>query len=213
MRKVISFSLMCSAFLTHCKDETNAKYFSGTIEYVYTYSSDSLDQDSISAVRPAKGFFRYDTANYQSQFIGADTVTYYYSGSLNKGISEKGSTGVLECEEYGTITDSVLSTKLYDSGEQVLGYRCKILELQKTRSVVRYYFSKEMIMGPSTYRHHRAYNWDIYGEKAEGGLVLKLEHRFKNFIMYGIATVVKRENNEFKALEIQEQAFAVACKN
>ncbi len=62
--------------MTGCKNPGN-KYFFGTIEYVYTYSSDSLNVDSLTASRPAKGFFRYDTTDYQSTFIGSDTVNYF----------------------------------------------------------------------------------------------------------------------------------------
>lgn len=196
--------------LTGCKTSGN-KYFTGTIEYAYSYSSDSLKIDSLTAARPKKGFFRYDDKDYQSEFTGADTNTYYYSGTLNKCVSESGFQKNYECEDYGVSTDSVLSFKLYDTGEKILGYGCKILEMQKTSSWVKYYISKEIKMSPATYSLHRSYNWDFYGEKSQGGVVLKLEHRFKSFTMSGIATSLKKHDADFKALEIDEHKFTEIC--
>jgi hypothetical protein len=205
------FYLIPFAAFIGCSEGAKEKYFSGTIEYAYSYSSDSLDVDSLTKARPAKGFFRYDATDYQNRFTGTDTVTYYYSGGLNNCVSETGVLKNYECEDYGTATDSVLSWKLYDTDERVLDYSCRILELQKTRSRVKYYVSKEIKMAPATYLRHRSYNWDIYGEKAEGGLVLKLEHRFKNFTMHGAATVLNTSDSKFRALEIDTKAMAELC--
>ena len=204
------FFLSALLHISGCKSSAN-KYFTGTIEYAYSYSSDSLKVDSLTAARPKKGFFRYDENDYQSRFIGAGTNTYYYSGALNKCVSESGVQKNYMCEDYGATTDSVLTFKLYDTGEKVLGYSCKILEIQKTSSWVKYYVSKEIKMSPVTYRKQRAYNWDFYGEKAEGGVVLKLEHRFKTFTMSGIATGLKEYDTDFKALQMDENKFAEIC--
>jgi hypothetical protein len=187
------------------------KFFSGTIEYAYTYISDSLNMDSLSASRPAKSSFRYDTNNYQSQFINKDTVSYYYSGELNKCISETNSQQNYECEDYGAFTDSILSWKLYDTEEKILGYSCNILEMQKVNSWVKYYVSKELTTAPATYRKHKSYNWDIYGEKTEGGLILKSEHRFKKFTMTGIAIEVKNHDGNFKAFDMDKKKMAEIC--
>lgn len=194
-----------------CKNY-DSKYFAGTVEYAYSYSSDSLNTDSLTAARPAKGTFRYDENNYQSKFTGNDTFTYFYSGSLNKCISETGLQQNYECEDYGLATDPVVSVKLYDTDEKVLGFPCRIIEIQKTRSFVKYYVSRNHIMAPATYQKHRSYNWDLYGEKTGGGLVLKSEHRFKIFTMKGIATALEVHNNNFSALEIDEKLFTRHCK-
>jgi hypothetical protein len=207
IQKIIPSALL---LIAGCKDPGDL-YFTGTIEYAYSYTSDSLNVDSLSAARPAKGFFRYDENYYQSRFIGADTNTYYYSGASNKCVSASGVLTNYACEDYGASTDSVLSFKLYDTEEKILGYNCIILEMQKTRSWVKYYVSKEIKMSPVTYRLHRAYNWDFYGEKAGGGMVLKLEHSFKSFTMSGIAIGLKEHDADFKALEIDEIKFAEIC--
>jgi hypothetical protein len=188
------------------------KYFNGTIEYAYSYSSDLLNIDSLSKARPAKGIFRYDKNNYQSQFINADTITYYYSGSMNKCIAEAGSIKKYECEDYSLMTDSVLAVKEYATEEKVMGHSCRILELQKKNSWVKYYYTTDIKMAPATYEKHKAYNWDVYGKKANGGLILKGEHRFKAFSMMGIATEIKEGHQKFKALEINESLFKRICK-
>ena len=79
--------LFLYTLLNGCIDTTSENYFTGTIEYAYSYSSDSLNTDSLIRIRPAKSFFRYDTIAYQSRFIGTDTATYYYDGTLNKCVS------------------------------------------------------------------------------------------------------------------------------
>lgn len=195
-----------------CKDTREEKYFTGEIEYRYTYESNVLNTDSLSKERPVKGIFRYDLANYQSRFLGKDTFTYYYSGNLNKALSQAGNSENYTCEDYGMVTDSVISWKLYPTGEKVLEQVCDILELQKKNSLVVYYVSRTEKIAPVTYQKHKAYNWDVYGEKSNGGLILKMEHRFKVFTIKGIATKLVNQENNFKAFEIDDNTFNQFCK-
>ncbi len=197
--------------LAGCKSRSSEKYFTGTVEYAYTYSSDSLNADSIALARPFKSDFRYDLTDYQSRFIAQDTETWYYSGKLNKCIGETNSQRNYTCEDYSVVTDSVLSWKIYDTDEKVLGKACRVLEIQKKNSRVIYYVSKEEKIAPATYQQHTSYNWDVYGEKAEGGLILRSEHRFKLFAMMGIATHLKSYDDSFVALELKEKLFAEIC--
>jgi len=195
-----------------CKSGEKGKYFTGTIEYAYSYESDSINADSLTRVRPAKGAFRYDLNNYQSRFIGQDTHTFYYSGNLNKCVSENNSRRNYECEDYGVLTDSIVTYKLYDTDEKILGHSCKILEMQKSNSWVKYYVCNELKIAPATYEKHKSYNWDIYGEIANGGLILKSEHRFKKFVMMGTATTINKINSNFTALQLDEKLFSQICK-
>ena len=208
MSKILS--IFTALFFIGCSNTSN-KYFTGTIEYAYTYDSDSLNADSLARTRHSKSSFRYDTINYQGKFIGADTTTYYYSGQLNRVLTPSGQ-GNYDCEDYGAFTDSVISHKLIDTEEKILGYSCKILEIQKKNSWLQYYVSNDLKLAPGTYRKHVSYNWDYYGEKANGGLILRSEHRFKYFTMKGIATVIELKAGNFKALEIDEELFAQYCK-
>ncbi|MGQ0738358.1 MAG: hypothetical protein ACT4OJ_04795 [Bacteroidota bacterium] len=127
------FILLMLSIHAGCKSRNKEKYFTGTIEYNYTYTSNSLNIDSISALRHRKAYFRYDENNYVSQFIHPDTTTYYYSGTLNKCISETNSLKNYECEDYSLITDPVLSFRIYDSDEKILGHTCRVLEIQKKK--------------------------------------------------------------------------------
>lgn len=197
-------------FVLSCKTPEK-RYFTGIVEYDYTYSSDSLNEDSLSKTRPSKGVLRYDTLNYQSRFTGMDTNTNYYSGVLNRCLSQTGHLGNYECHDYGAFTDSVISYKIIDTDEKILGYSCKILEVQKKNSWLQYYVSNEQTVAPATYNRHASYNWDFYGEKANGGLILKSEHRLKYFTLKGIATSISQRDLNFKALEIDEKLFSQFC--
>ena len=199
-------------FIAACKDDPGKKYFTGSIEYTYTYSSDSLNADSLTKARPSKSILRYDTLNYQSKFIATDTNTYYYSAHHNKCLSETNQLKNYACEDYGVFTDSVLSYKIVDTDEKIMGYTCKILEIQKKNSWLQYYVSNELRIAPATYKNHVSYNWDLYGEKANGGLILRSEHRFKYFTLKGIATAINKRDGNFKALEIDERLFSQFCK-
>lgn len=206
------FVVFTLAFLVAgCKQEKQNNYFIGTVEYYYTYSSDSLNVDSLTRIRPDKGFFRYDSLDYQSKFTGKDTVTYYYSGKINKAVGASGS-GEYECEDYSVASDSVTAIRVYDTDEKILGYSCGVIEMHKTRSWVQYYFAKELIMAPGTYQKHKAFNWDTYGIKTKGGLVLKVKHQFKNFTMTGVATTIRKSNNNFRALELSDEEVTKICK-
>lgn len=204
--------LCCTIGLSNCTTEKKQDYFIGEIEYKYSYKSDILNTDSLAKLRAMKSSFRYDNNDYQSRFIGADTITYYYSGKHNKSVSETGQQKNYECEDYSEVTDSVISVNLYDTNEKVLGYSCKVFEMQKQNSWVRYYVSKELKIAPATYRLHRSYNWDEYGKNTDGGLILKSEHRFKHFTMTGIATKVGENNTDFIALELDKVIFERVCK-
>ena len=212
MRSLAYIPFIILVVLSGCSNKKEKGYFSGEISYTYSYASDSLNVDSVSRIKPSKGFFRYDTANYQSRFTGADTFTYYYSGSLNKCLSQSGSTKKYECEDYSILTDSVLSVKDYATDEVILGHSCRILELQKKNSWVKYYYATDLRIAPATYKNHKAYNWDVYGIKANGGLILKLEPRFNKFVMSGIADSLSIWEGDFKALEIKESLFSEICK-
>jgi hypothetical protein len=198
-------------FVAGCNDR-GQNYFTGTIDYAYTYTSDSLNADSLPRTRPSKSILRYDELNYQSTFITPDTITNYYSGRLNKCLTQTGHSANFTCEDYGSFTDSVLSYKLFDTDERILGYSCKILEIQKKNSWLQYYVSNELRIAPATYRSHRSYHWDFYGQKANGALILKSEHRFKYFTMKGIATAINKIDDDFTALGIDEKLFSQFCK-
>jgi hypothetical protein len=208
---IVSLLLISIIACKSKEDKKRPSLFTGTINYVYTYSSDSLNADSLARTRTTQSFFRYDENDYQSQFIASDTETYFYSGAMNKCASKKGSPAAYGCEDYGILTDSVLSTVVYETDEKVLGYNCKVLEMQKKNSWVKYYISTDLKIAPATYQKHRSYNWDVYGEKAEGGLILKSEHRFKLFSMSGIATGLKEYDKGFKALEMDKKTMDSLC--
>lgn len=209
--RLLFLSAIIIVFAGACKGPGN-KYFTGTVEYTYTYSSDSLNADSLARIRPSKSDFRYDENNYQSRFIAKDTETYYYSGITNKCPGKINSEANYSCEDYSTATDSIVSWKIYDTGEKALGYDCRILEIQKGNSWVKYHVAKDLAIAPATYQKHKSYNWDFYGEKAGGDLILKSEHRFKRFTMKGMATAISVKKEKFRALEINDSLFAKICK-
>lgn len=100
-------------FIAACKEDKKqaAIYFIGEVQYNYSYTSDELNIDSLKEQRAAYAVFRFDTLNYQSQFIGKDTFTYFYSGTLNKTASKSNSKMDKGCEDYSQSTDSILSFK------------------------------------------------------------------------------------------------------
>ena len=175
-------TLFCSC--TNPADNNMPDFFTGEIEYSYSYESSELNQDSLKNARPFKGIFRHDSADYQSDFIGkTDSFSYYYSGIRNKCLSSFNSIMDSTCEDYSAVTDSILSWKLYATDEKIYGHNCNVLEMQKKNSRVQYYVSRDMKLYPASYKRHKSYNWDFYGEKSGGGLILKLEHRFAKFTM------------------------------
>jgi len=158
------------------------KYFNGTLVYQYSYESIVLNEDSLAKVKPYKSEFRYDNNNYQSRFFALDTITYYYSGQLGKCLSQINSENKFECEDYSISTDSIFSYKEYETNEKVLGQRCKIIEWQGKYFYNVFYVSVDQKIAPNTYKGHVAYNWKFYGEKAKGGLILKIGQKIKKII-------------------------------
>ena len=169
-----------------CSCSSKEEYFSGELVYNYTYNSPNFDADSISAERPSKGVFRYDKFNYQSQFITkADSLSYFYISSRNLAIAKNHKSDQWRCENYGVSTDSVLSYKYYDTETKILGHSCKILEFKSRFANNKYYISTDQHLNTNLYKNHEAYNWKFYGDKTDGGLILKLEHHFSDHSMIG----------------------------
>jgi len=195
--------------LSSCK---KSHYFTGTIEYQYTYDSSTLNADSLAKFKPFKSEFRYDTINYQSRFFAGDTMTYYYSGQLGKCISQINSDKKFECEDYRIPTDSIISYKVYETEEKIMGHNCRIIEWQGKYFYNIYYVSTDFKITPGTYKEHVSYNWKFYGEKTGGGLILKSEHRFKNYTMKGSAVNIKEDVNDFKAFNIDNKSFEINCE-
>jgi hypothetical protein len=166
----------------------------------------------LAKLKPYKSEFRYDNDDYQSRFFAQDTTTYYYSGRLGKCISQINSTNKFECEDYSVSTDTILSYKEYETNEKILGQKCKIIEWQGKYFYNIFYVSTDMQIAPTTYKNHVSYNWKFYGEKSKGGLILKSEHRFKNYTMKGIAVSMKEEKNDFTSLNIDTTYFELNCK-
>ena len=105
--------------LTACRQKTK-DFFTGTIKYQYTYSSNTLNPDSLAESRPAAAVFRYDLADYQSMFTGKDTIIYYYAGKKNKALSAAGNPVSFSCEDYGQVTDSTRECEGQERQEQLL---------------------------------------------------------------------------------------------
>jgi hypothetical protein len=196
----------------HFASSGKAGHFTGTIEYKYTYESNSLNTDSLAKHKPYKSEIRFDTLNYQSRFFGKDTITYYYSGLSAKCITQINSQEQFECEDYRIATDTVISCKVYETKEKVLGHTCRIIKCQGKYFYNIFYVATELKMSPGTYKNHVAYNWKFYAEKTGGGIVLKSEHRFKNYTMKGIAVNIQSGGSEFKALSIGDDRFINTCK-
>jgi hypothetical protein len=193
--------------------EPDPDIFIGELEYSYSYSSDVLDQDSLRACKYRKSIFRYDLKNYQSTFIGKETVSYSYSGTSNLCISETNGKKNYECEDYGIQTDSVLHYAMYPSDELIFGHPCTILEIQSKYFWTRYYISQLLRIAPDTYKNHKAYNWAFYGKMTNGGLILKSVHKFKNHTMTGTITRLTERELPFKAIKFDEAFIDNLCKS
>lgn len=213
MKQLLFFVVLIVASCTNNKKDKPPVYFIGEVQYNYTYSSNNLNYDSLIESKPTSSIFRFDTANYQSQFIGKDTTTYYYSSHLNKAVSKTNNKMENGCDDYSLPTDSIHSYRIYDTDEKILGYPCRILEFKSNVFNTKYYVSKDLILSPLTYKKHKAYNWSFYGEQANGGLILRLEHQFKNYSMTGNAVIIKEYALSFKALEIAKKDFNKICES
>lgn len=207
------YIFLFSVILLNASCIQKQQYFNGQIEYKYTYEGDSINIDSLTRLKPHKSIFLFDNNNYQSKFIGQDSFTYYYNGTLNKCITETNSNKDYACEDYGIPTDSIISFKTYDTDEKVLGFQCKIIEFQAKRFWNKYFVSTDLIIAPGTYNKHVSYNWKYCNEKTGGGLILKSEHRFKNYTMKGVITAINQHDNNFHAVPFDEKTISAICKS
>ncbi len=174
---------------------TGSPWFEGDITYQYTYSSSSLNADSLAQLRPHTGIMRFKGADYQSEFLASDTSYSVYVSSINRGYGYTNQQANEYCEDYSELTDSIIHHRVYATDTTILGHSCKVLEFQTTRALNRYYVSTTTPYHPDSYRHHKAYNWSFIGAQAEGGIVLKVEHHFGAYTMIGIATAVNKHPN------------------
>lgn len=195
--------ILTSLLFWECSHTDLEVYFTGQITYKYSYKSAHLNIDSLAHLKPEIGVFRYDLENYQSQFIGGDTTTYYYLSSANKAawINDE---GIYECENYGVPTDSIIAFKIYNTNEKIQDHDVDVLEFQSKHFWTRYYVSKELKLSPKVYEDHLAYNMSFVGKETNGGLILGVEHRFKDYTMIGRIVALNQSDNEFNAIQLDE---------
>ena len=212
--KTIHALLFAAMFSCQIKTQNSSAniYFTGQVGYEYTYESTKLNPDSLAKTKFSKSLFRFDSRDYQSQFIGKDTFSYSYSGETNHCLSETNHQKNYECEDYGPATDSILYYQIYGTDEKVLGHPCFTIEWQGKYFWNKYWVASDLRIAPGTYEKHLAYNWQFYGKKTGGGVILKLEHRFKNYTMHGIATSIETGGKKFRALEMEPSVFDQFCK-
>jgi len=179
-------------------------YFTGTIDYKYSYRSDKLDVDSLTEARPRTGRMCFGGACYESKFFGRDTSRHYYDGRTNMAFDLDGNNTVIGCEDYGINRDSVLSYEKYASAEKIQEFACEVLEFQGMYALNRYYVTKALILDPRCYQDHAAYNWAFYTEQTNGGLILRVEHEFPDFTMIGVAEKIRFDDNQLTRLEAMQ---------
>ncbi len=190
---------------------TQKQLFLGRVEYDYTYTSALLNTDSLKKVKPHTGIFLYDTGHYESRFYGRDTVVYIYSGNANKAVSQTNGRWDTACEDYSVYTDTATAVRLLETTEKVQGSDCSILEFTGRYFATRYWVSKRFILSPAVYNRHNAYNWRFYAEHSGGGLILKLEHRFKQYTMHGVARKIVSGNDSHSAINKEAQQLLERC--
>ena len=216
-RKFFSVLLILLIFqIFACRQENYEEkfpYFQGEVEYAYTYESEVLDVDSLNENKPHTGVFRYDLDNYKSTFFSQiDTLSYYYLSETNSALAQDNAQIVRECENYGIPTDSIIYFNVYETNEEVMRHSCKVIEYKSKQLWNQYFVSKEIKVSPNTYKDHFAYNMEFYGRESDGGLILKLEHRFKKYTMKGIATRIRIFYKSESALELSAEKIKKLCQ-
>ncbi len=193
------------------KQHPEETFFEGLIEYAYTYQSDALNVDTLKAQRPYKGMMIYKDSMYKSVFVANHkTETYIYNNA--EGIAyDLSAEDSIDCEDYKIQKDSILRYEILETDEKILGHEVKILEFDSKYATQRFYFSTKFKAAPHNYDKHLAYNWKFYKEKAKGGVILKVEHIFKNFTMFGIATNVEVKEIDNHEFEFQKRKLKATC--
>lgn len=213
--RTLSILLVLLSGITSCqqqKAEQSDGFFQGELHYHYSYQSDVHNLAYLKSIRPKISVFRFDSNNYQSTFYGADTISYYYNSHKNVAISSKNMIFEPDCQDYSINPEQRLSSKVYDTDELVMGYPCKVIEFETTNGFYRYHVSTEIFLPPPTYQNHLAYNWAFYGKQAKGGIILRMETRFRDFTMIGEITKIGWYRNGQKAWTISEKLLDQACK-
>ena len=186
--------------------------FEGLIEYAYSYQSDSLNIDTLRTQHPSSGMMIYKDSMYKSVFVANHkTETYIYNNA--EGIAyDLSAEDSIDCEDYKIQKDSVLRYDIHETDEKILGHEVKILEFDTKYATQRFYFSTKFKVAPYNYDKHLAYNWKFYKEKANGGVLLKVEHIFKKFTMISIATKIEQKEIDPKVFEIDKSKLTTTCR-
>lgn len=212
--------LLGALMLVSCTEQTLAdlpetgqrSWFTGKVSYAYTYTSDSLNADSLATVRTRTGEMIYAGADYLSRFRGLDTMVYLYMSALNKCYSPPHGAEPATCEDYGVPTDSVIKILLTENTDTILGEPCDRLEMTCANASHTYWVARNVKAHPGSYERHEAYNWKEYGTAAKGGIILMNEHRFTKFTMRGIATNFQHAANAGAEINAMKVVGERACK-
>ena len=154
----------------------------------------------------------FKDSKYKSIFESKNKMEIYIydnESGIAYDLTDKDSIG---CEDYKMNNDSIYSYEIIETDEKVLGHEVKILEFKSKYATNKFFFSKNYKVAPHNYDKHLAYNWKFYMEKADGGVILKVEHVFKKFTMKGVATQFEVQEINPKLFEIDKNKLKMACR-
>lgn len=206
------FFVFIALHLFGCTAPESQNSFEGIIEYAYSYQGDSVNGDTLDAARATTGKMIYKGSKYKSVFIGKNTESYIYDNDTGLANFISSETDSIDCEDYTVQNDSILFFQIINTDEKILGEKVKILKFSSVYATHRFYFSLKHKVAPSNYDKHEAYNWKFYKEKADGGVLLKVEHIFKKMKMTGIATKLEARPVSAKEFEIDTSKLKAVCR-
>lgn len=210
MKNLLFIFLTCLVFL-NCKTEEVAD-FEGFIKYEYTYESDSLNVDTLKKHRPSLSLFYYKDSLYLSSFIGQSTDMYIVNGKTGVAYYLSGENDTIVCEDYTKQTHQIKNYNLLPSEETVLGYDTRILEIEMEDATTRFWVSTDLKVNPQNFKNHIAYNWFFYLQKADGGIILKMEHEYPTFTMKGLATQIQSMEVPDSKFHLPENSTIIPCE-
>lgn len=189
--KYILLSFLC---LLNFKTTAQNEHFEGAIIYdiVYQDKTGEMSDEEAQQFMGNEQKFSIKGDKYASEMNGFLNVKQIYVGN-DTLYSQMGGINALMYIDAKENPDSLISYKITEVDEKILGYDCQLLEIKSTEGLTSYYFNPKIVVNPEDYKNHEYGFWKFSLNVTGGALPLKSISDYEDLKLVIIAKSIDRE--------------------
>ena len=142
-----------------------AQNFEGRILYKNTYQSklQNVPSEKFSKLIGSEQEYFIKEGMYLSITNGQLMPVQLYKNATNIIYTKTGTSDTVFCINASVEKNKIIESKIEETNEVVLGYKCKILYMKSSNNTTfKYYFSDKLRINPEQFKNHSYSHWYHY---------------------------------------------------